>query len=398
MRKRFQILNDPRFNLVYNEMRRFQEGPAPTSVRLNREHFDIVDGVKKKTHVYPGMLLATHESALKGDVHSPIYGVITEITPLSILITAEEKQESDPILEPKDFLKEGLEGEELALQMKAMGVNMRSLGQKIKTLIINGLNPDPGITWAEPMLQTHVETLRQGMELHKRLVRADKLILVIPKGSKVAYEDVETVYVDAEYPMSVDPLLIREVTGEENPPDVGVVGLHNIWSLGRVGMTGLPLMETVITISAGSKWENYIVKQGITAGQLLDFANVKVNDGDTVLRGGPLRGESLDSLDRSITKGTTGLFVVEATSVPPIDGQGPCVNCGACVRICPAQLNPCTISRYAEFANYNACFTEQSTICMECGLCSYVCIARRPVMQYIRLANKKVKEMEDFEW
>ena len=32
--------------------------------------------------------------------------------------------------------------------------------------------------------------------------------------------------------------------------------------------------------------------------------------------------------------------------------------------------------------------------CLECGLCGYVCIARRPVLQYIRLAKRKLAEME----
>jgi len=396
MRQRFQILNDPRFRLVYGEKRRFKEGPPPTMVRLNCENFVIAEGIKKNTRVLPSMLLATHPSILKGDLHSPLYGVIREINYRNIFIDAVPRDEADPILEPRDFLEEGKEGDELILQMKQLGVNMRSLGQKVKTLIINGLNPDPGVMWAEPMLQTHATSLRIGMELHRRLARAEKIILAVPKGTKVSYDGVEVAYIEPEYPSSVNALLIREVTGEENPPDVGAVGLHNIWSLGRVGMSGFPLMETVITIGSATKWANYIVKNGMTVGQLLDFAEVELKDGDTILRGGPLRGECLDRFDRSITKGTTGLFVVEAGTVPPMEGHSPCVNCGACVQVCPAHLNPSTLSRYAEFANYNKCLAEHSLHCVECGLCGYVCIARRPVLQYIRLANAKIKQMQEF--
>lgn len=132
-------------------------------------------------------------------------------------------------------------------------------------------------------------------------------------------------------------------------------------------------------------------------GQLLEYSDIDLHAGDTVLRGGPLRGECLDRLDRSITKGTTGLFVVEAGTVPPMEGHSPCVNCGACVQVCPAHLNPSMLSRYAEFANYTACLAEHSTSCLECGLCGYVCIARRPVLQYIRLANAKIKQMQETE-
>ena len=376
----------------------FRSGPAPKKVRLNRENFNLVDGVKKKTKVYPGMLLATHPSIDKGDLHSPMYGEITEINHRSIFIDAVEQEGIEGQVEPIDVLAEGKEGEELILQMKQMGVNTKSLGQEVDTLIINGLNPDPGVTWAEPMLTQNGHNLHAGIELHKRLARAKNIVLAVPKGMHVSYDNIDVVCVEPEYPKSVNALLIKEVTGKENPEGVGAVGLHNIWSLGRVGVTGLPLMETVITIGSQTKWANYIVKNGMWIGQLLEYAGIELRDGDIISRGGPLRGECLDRLDRSITKGTTGLFVVESGTVPPMEGHSPCINCGACVQVCPAHLNPSTLSRYAEFANYNACLAEHSTHCLECGLCGYVCIARRPVLQYIRLANAKIKEMQEFVW
>ena len=386
MRQRFQILSDPRFRLVYNETRSFIDGPAPNKVRLNREGFTLLDGIKKKTKVYPGMLLATHPSVEKGDLHSPMYGEITEINYRSIFIDAVDPEGIEGQVDPVDVLAEGKEGEELILQMKQMGVNTKSLAQEVDTLIINGLNPDPGVTWAEPMLTQNGHNLHAGIELHKRFAKAKNIVLAVPKGMHVSYDNIEVVYVEPEYPKSVNALLIQEITGKENPEGVGAVGLHNLWSLGRVGVTGLPLMETVITIGSQTQWAN------------LDFSGIDLHAGDTVLRGGPLRGECLDRFDRSITKGTTGLFVIEAGTVPPMEGHSPCVNCGACVQVCPAHLNPSTLSRYAEFANYNACYQEHSENCLECGLCGYVCIARRPVLQYIRLANAKIKEMREFVW
>ena len=113
-----------------------------------------------------------------------------------------------------------------------------------------------------------------------------------------------------------------------------------------------------------------------------------------MVRGGPLRGESFDRLDRSVTKGTYGIFVVEAGTIPPMEGHSPCVSCGACVLVCPARLKPSNLSRYAEFALHERCRAEHIESCLECGLCGYVCIARRPVLQYIRLAKRKLAEME----
>ena len=194
--------------------------------------------------------------------------------------------------------------------------------------------------------------------------------------------------------LDLEAKFFKAVTGEENPEGVGIVGLHNIWSLGRVGRLGRPLIETVVTIGSYEHSGNYIVRDGSTIGELLQFANIRLKDGDTVVRGGPLRGESLDRLDRSVTKGTYGIFVVEAGTIPPMEGHSPCVSCGACVLVCPARLKPSNLSRYAEFALHERCRAEHIESCLECGLCGYVCIARRPVLQYIRLAKRKLAEME----
>ncbi len=399
MKQHFQIINDPRFRLVYNEHRLFGNGPAPRKIRLNREGFTMVAGVKKKTMVYPGMLLAEHPSLEKGDLHAPMYGVITEINARSVFVEAVDPQEQEPgtfpePLTPVNLLEEGLEGEDLVLAVKKMGVNTRSLGRKIRTLIVNGLNPEPGIRWAEPMLVEHAAEIRMGLELQRRFHRAEEILLAVPTGCNVQFDGVRTVHVDPMYPNSVNELMIKEVTGEEAPPDVAAVSLHNVWSLGRVGLTGLPLMETVITIGTARDWANYVVKNGSIVGELLEFTRISLRSGDTILRGGPLRGESLDRLDRSITKGSYGFFVVNAGEVPPIEGDSPCINCGACIQICPTRIDPRMLSRYAEFGRYDMSRKENFRLCVDCGLCGYVCIARRPVLQYIRLAVKKLEQEE----
>ena len=157
----------------------------------------------------------------KGDLHSPMYGEITEINHRSIFIDAVEQEGIEGQVEPIDVLAEGKEGEELILQMKQMGVNTKSLGQEVDTLIINGLNPDPGVTWAEPMLTQNGHNLHAGIELHKRLARAKNIVLAVPKGMHVSYDNIDVVCVEPEYPKSVNALLIKEVTGKENPEGVG---------------------------------------------------------------------------------------------------------------------------------------------------------------------------------
>ncbi len=400
MKELFQMLNDPRFHLLYGVTQRFSTGPEPQLVRLNREGFKLMEGVTKKTLVHPRMRLAAHPSPLKGDAFSPIFGRISEINERSIFVEAvepneEQRQAAEAVEKEKvDLLALPERGAELGKILKELGLNTRSLGQDCKTLIINGLNPDPGVTWAEPMLLTHLDNLKAGLEVLRRLSPAEKILLAVPKEMRLHYHDIEVAHVPAQYPASVNALVAKAVTGEENPEGVGIVGLHNVWSLGRVARTGLPLIETVLTIGSFEHSGNYIVKEGSTIGELLHFANIELKNGDTLVRGGPLRGESLDRLDRSVTKGSTGVFVVEAGTIPPMQGHSPCINCGACVLICPARLSPSFLSRYAEFALHERNRAEHIECCLECGLCGYVCIARRPVLQYIRLSKHKLAQAD----
>ena len=241
---------------------------------------------------------------------------------------------------------------------------------------------------------TLLPALVAGLAVLRRLSPAKRILLAVPREMHLHFDDVEVVRVTARYPASVDALLVKSVTGKEKPEGVGVVGLHNVWSLGRVARTGLPLIESVITLGSYTHSGNYIVKEGSMLGELLEFAHIKLNSGDTLVRGGPLRGESIDRLDRSITKGATGVFVVAGT-VPPMEGHSPCINCGACVLICPARLSPSMLSRNAEFALHERCRDEHVDCCLECGLCGYVCIARRPVLQYIRLAKHKLAQADE---
>lgn len=58
----------------------------------------------------------------------------------------------DPVMPTVDL--SALEGQELLNGLKNMGVDTRFLSQNKELLIVNALNPEPGITWAEPMLAT----------------------------------------------------------------------------------------------------------------------------------------------------------------------------------------------------------------------------------------------------
>ena len=89
----------------------------------------------------------------------------------------------------------------------------------------------------------------------------------------------------------------------------------------------------------------------------------------------------------------------------PIDEDNPsiqrivkrCINCGRCVEVCASRLIPSRLADYAEHHDEEAFTKHEGLECMECGSCSYVCPAKRPLTQVIKsmrkmqLAKKKKK-------
>ena len=102
MKELFTMLTDPRFHLLYGVTQRFSMGPEPRQVRLNRENMVLSEGIKKKARVHPFMKLGTHPSPLKGDLYSPIFGVVSDVNERSLFLEAVEPDEELRALAARD--------------------------------------------------------------------------------------------------------------------------------------------------------------------------------------------------------------------------------------------------------------------------------------------------------
>jgi electron transport complex protein RnfC len=367
--------------------------PCPPSAVLWLEYEGRVPekAIAKNAVVYPGMVIAKHPDPGMGDLHCPVVGVVSEASAQGVQITVGQPKAGEdgkapeiPVTRPVDL--KALNGEALTRALKELGINAGALACSCKTGIINALNPDPGILWAEPMLTAHTDALKAGVALLKRLSGAAKYVLAIGQGASARLDGLDVQTVSPVYPFSLNPLVVKAVTGEECPADACAVGLHEIWKLGRVALTGLPVTETVLTLNG----INYLVPLGTPAQDLLKHAGITLEDGDAVIFNGPLRGVAQNKPQAGVTSGTYGICVVRKDDVPPLEGDAACVACGECVRICPARIQPDLISRYAELGNDDQCRANHIDACMDCGLCTYACMARRPVLQHLRLARRRM--------
>ena len=78
------------------------------------------------------------------------------------------------------------------------------------------------------------------------------------------------------------------------------------------------------------------------------------------------------------------IHIVDGKAVVDVEK---CVNCGACMLVCSARIDPRMLSRYAEFNKYGMSRKENFHLCVDCGLCEEKC----PQHLQIRQLLKKVE-------
>ena len=337
--------------------------------------------------VAKGDLLAAPVCAGHGGVHAPMAAVVEKLDLRAVHLRV--VRAAPETAAPKDL--NATADDALPRALVRLGLDVSGLGPA-QTLVVNGLNPEPGVGVAEALLSQRRQTLEQGLDLVRRLVRPQRTVLAVRQGADYELAGCEPVHRPAEYPRTLDPMVRAATTGCEDPAAKGgavVLGALELWGFGRVAETGLPLTETVLSVNGrtlqvaiGTPLEAVFAAAGIPA--------PAAGAGDRVVLGGPFRGQAARALAQGMDKNVYGLLVVPHGTYLPVE-DAPCMECGACVRICPSRVDPCLLSGLAEFRHWERAEQHHVQACMECGLCGYVCPSRRPVLQYIRLAKAELE-------
>ncbi len=385
-------MTKPTFTLTTGAEVTIQEGPAPKTVNVPLAGHSSKT-IKKKALVSLGSLIADHPAKHVGDLHSPIQGIVAEVTATMVVIKEElpkVKEGEEPPAFPEVELAElsDIDGDDLAAILKSLGVSTKTL-KKTGMIILNAVNPEPGLNVHEVLLKTERETLSRGLAVLEKLAAPSEVKLVVSQEGVQPLHGTTVVKVSDKYPSGLELFVTKAATGHYGSEGVHVVSLLELWSLGRVVETGLPLTETVINVNG----KVLKAKVGTPVSELLDEVGAQYGPKDTVILGGPMRGEALSDLSIGIGKWDQAITVIPNGTFPPLTDM-PCINCGECVLRCPVKLSPGVLSRYAEFQLWDKAKKENIAYCIECGICGYVCPSRRPMLQYIRIAKQEIAAIE----
>ena len=284
----------------------------------------------------------------------------------------------------------------------------------INTVVINGAECEPYITGDTRTMLGDSEWIYKGIALIETYCDGiSEYVFGIEKNKPECIEHMREIFKEnakvrvaplpPKYPQGAEKILVYNTTGRvipegKLPADVGVLVI-NVTSLAFIAKymeTGIPLIERCITLdgSAVASPKNIIAPIGTAVGDIIEFGGGLNEKAGKVILGGPMMGSAISSLSEPITK-TTGAITVMKPSDAYCREETACIHCGRCVSACPMGLNP--TAYYKSFAieveeERVAALEEQKImLCMECGCCSFVCPANRPLVQTNRLAKGNVR-------
>ena len=383
-------------------------------------------------HVRIGQLIAREEGKISSPVHATISGTVTAIEPiqlgsgrpvLSIRIESDGKMEKDPAITPPQvsdldsFLAEvrksgivGLGGAAFPLWAKLDAVRR----SPIKTVLVNGAECEPYITSDNRTMVENSAYIVKGVELLRTYLKAEEFIIGIEENKPDAIEEMRRVFagdssvnvmpLKSVYPQGAKQVLLYNATGKvvaegQRLAELGVI-IINITSLAKMAQymeDGMPLGDKCIPVdgSAVKEPKNLIVPIGTPIRYLVEQAGGLKSEPGKVIYGGPMMGKTARSMDEPVIKATNAIIVMDQKDAQKAE-PSPCIHCGRCVATCPLSLNPTAFAKAMDMDDEDKraalLSKEKVMLCMECGCCSYVCPAHRPLAENNSAARSFLKK------
>ena len=281
---------------------------------------------------------------------------------------------------------------------------------KIEYVLVNGAECEPYITSDYRRMIEEPEKVVKGLQVILTLFDSAKGYICIEDNKpdciakmKELVKDIDRIEVKemmTKYPQGGERTLIYAATGREInstmlPADVGCVvdNVETVISVYKAVILGRPVNSRVVTVTGDGIKEpkNLLVLAGTDMSELVDAAGGLKAKIAKAIFGGPMMGFALYDLHVPCTKTTSAFLFLEHDAVSEAQEiQTACINCGRCVSVCPGHVLPARLAKLAERGDMAGFEALDGMECCECGCCSYICPAKRPLTQSIKSMRKMV--------
>ena len=278
---------------------------------------------------------------------------------------------------------------------------------RFRPIVVNGVETDLLTTSVQYTVTSGVQAVERGIHILKKITGINDIRIVVPRDivQGFGHMGAKMAAVDSKYPSGHPHLVMKNVLGIPVPEgktceDFGVtfMSAQAVASIGSAFDTGkVPVDKTVTVVNKKGDSRLFTVRIGAQVGDVLAAAGIETAGGDRIIFGGPMTGSAIYSEDQPVTADTDAIIVQDGKDIPFVSDY-PCINCGECIRICPAGMQPNMLVRFLEAGQYEeAADLYDLYSCIECGLCSFVCVAKIPIFQYIRLGKYELERVDSAE-
>lgn len=383
--------------------------------------------VQKGDHVKRGQKIGEAGGFVSAPVHSSVSGTVkglemrlgaTGTMANSIIIENDGKYEETEFvparleeLTKEEILKRIQDGGVVGMGGAGFPTHVKlspKMPEKIEYVLVNGAECEPYLTSNHRKMLDEPGEIIEGLRIMLTLFENAKGYICIEDNKpdcilkmKELVKDIPRMEVKellTKYPQGGERTLIYATTGREInssmlPADVGCVvdNVDTVAAIYRAVILGEPVMDKVITVTGDGirTPKNFRVYTGTDLAEVVEAAGGLKEGVSKVIAGGPMMGFAMYDLHVPCTKTTSACLCLEEDPVSKAR-QTACINCGRCVSVCPGGVIPARLATFAEHGDMENFQKFDGMECCECGCCSYICPAKRPLTQSIKSMRKMV--------
>jgi len=390
--------------------------------------------VKRGDEVKVGQIIAKSSSFVSTNIHSSVSGKVKKVdfsadssgySKQGVFIDVAGDEWLEEINRSEELVKDfDLEGRQIVQKIQESGIVglggatfpthvklVPPKGMKAEMLLINGVECEPYLTSDHRLMLEKPDEILVGTQILMKAMNVEKAAIGIENNKTDAikllsekvknYKGISVVALKVQYPQGGEKQLINAVTGKEVPSGglpiaVGAVvsNVGTAFAVYEAIQKNKPLFERVVTITGKGleKPSNFLTRVGTPTTDLVEAAGGLPENTGKVISGGPMMGRAVASLNIPVTKGTSGILLMQKEESQRKESIS-CIRCGRCATTCPMGLEPFLLMTLGEKQIFDRAEEEKVMDCIECGSCSYTCPSNRPLLDYIRYGKGKVGQI-----